>query len=143
MTRNASCHLLDILAEVPDPRHKKGKRYPLVSILALIVIGLMSNHKGYTSITTWIRDQGELAKALGFKSRKTPCAATLHNLFKRLDVVSLETSLTKWAFSKLEDFQVLKTQQLEGIALMVKNYKVLKTQRVDTAHIYSPPSLMS
>ena len=44
MTRTPSCHLLDILAEVPDPRHKKGKRHPLVSILALIVIGLMSNH---------------------------------------------------------------------------------------------------
>ena len=40
MTSSSSCHLLDILAEVPDPRHKKGKRYPLVSILALIVIGL-------------------------------------------------------------------------------------------------------
>ena len=118
MTRNAACHLLDILAEVPDPRHKKGRRYPLVSILALIVIGLMSNHKGYTSITTWIRDQAELAKALGFKSRKTPCAATLHNLFKRLDVVGLEASLTKWAFSKLEDFQGLKTRSpLEGIAI--------------------------
>ena len=35
MTSSSSCHLLDILAEVPDPRHKKGKRYPLVSILAL------------------------------------------------------------------------------------------------------------
>ena len=33
MTSSSSCQL-DILAEVPD-RHKKGKRYPLVSILAL------------------------------------------------------------------------------------------------------------
>ena len=41
MTSSSSCHLLDILAEVPDPRHKKGKRYPLVSILALIIIGLI------------------------------------------------------------------------------------------------------
>ncbi len=117
MTRTPSCHLLDILAEVPDPRNEKGKRYPLVPILVLIVIGLMSNHKGYTSIATWARSQPELAKALGFKSRKTPCAATLHNLLKRLDVVSLEASLTKWAFSKLEDFQVLKTQQLDGVAI--------------------------
>ena len=117
MTRTPSCHLLDILAEVPDPRNEKGKRYPLVPILVLIVIGLMSNHKGYTSIATWARSQPELAKALGFKPRKTPCAATLHNLLKRLDVVSLEASLTKWAFSKLEDFQVLKTQQLEGVAI--------------------------
>jgi predicted transposase YbfD/YdcC len=117
MTRTPSCHLLDILAEVPDPRNEKGKRYPLVSILLLIVIGLMSNHKGYTSIATWARSQPELAKALGFRPRKTPCAATLHNLLKRLDVVSLEASLTKWVFSKLEDFQVLKTQHLEGVAI--------------------------
>ena len=51
MTSSSSCHLLDILAEVPDPRHKKGKRYPLVSILALIMTG----HRGYTSVATWAR----------------------------------------------------------------------------------------
>ena len=117
MTRSSSCHLVDILAEVPDPRHKKGKRHSLESILALLVIGLMSGHKGYTSIATWARCQPELAKALGFGSRRTPCAATLHNLLKRLDVVSLEAALTKWAFSKLEDSQVLKTQHLEGVAI--------------------------
>lgn len=117
MTRTPSCHLLDILAEVPDPRHKKGKRHPLVSILALIVIGLMSNHKGYTSIATWARNQPELTKALGFRSPKTPCAATIHNLLKRLDVVRLEASLTTWVFSKLESLQVLKTQHLHGVAI--------------------------
>ncbi|MDE0398814.1 MAG: transposase family protein [Candidatus Poribacteria bacterium] len=96
MTRNPSCHLLDILAEVPDPRHKKGRRKPpLVAILALLVIGLMSNHKGYTSIAIWARNQPELAKALGFRSPKTPCAATIHNLLKRLDVVGLGERIQK------------------------------------------------
>ena len=117
MTRSSSCHLLDILAEVRDPRHKKGKRYPLVSTLALLIIGLMSGHKGYTSIATWARSEPELAKALGFKSGKTPCASTLHNLLKRLDVVSLEAALTKWVFSKLESLQVLETQDLQGVAI--------------------------
>ena len=117
MTRNPSCHLLDILAEVPDPRYKKGKRHPLVAILALLVIGLMSNHKGYTSIAIWARNQPELTKALGFRSSKTPCAATIHNLLKRLDVVGLEVALTKWVFSKLENFQVLKTKGLKGVAI--------------------------
>ena len=50
MKNPSSYRLLDILAEVPDPRNKKGKRHPLVAILALIVIGLIANHKGYTSI---------------------------------------------------------------------------------------------
>ena len=117
MTRTSSCHLLDILAEVPDPRKKKGKRHPLVSILALLVIGVMSNHKGYTSIATWARSQPELANALGFRAPKTPCAATVHNLLKRLDVVCLEACLTKWVFSKLESLQVWKTQDLQGVAI--------------------------
>ena len=105
--------LLDILAEVPDPRHKKGKRYPLVSILALIIIGLMTGHRGYTSVATWARSQPELIQALGFRSKKTPRASTLHNLLKRLDVVSL--SLTKWV--SFEDFQAFKTQRLQGVAI--------------------------
>ncbi|RKU09791.1 hypothetical protein C6503_01000, partial [Candidatus Poribacteria bacterium] len=89
----------------------------MVAILALLVIGLMSNHKGYTSIAIWARNQPELTKALGFRSPKTPCAATIHNLLKRLDIVGLEAALTKWAFSKLEDFQVLKTKDLKGVAI--------------------------
>ena len=32
MTRTSSSHLIDMLAEVPDPRNKKGKRHPLKSI---------------------------------------------------------------------------------------------------------------
>ena len=73
---------MDMLAEVPDPRNNKGKRHPLKSILALIVIGLMCGHKGWTSIATWARSQPKLAKALGFGQKKTPCAATFHNLLK-------------------------------------------------------------
>ena len=117
MTNDLSCHLLTILAEVPDPRHKKGRRHSLVSILASMVIGLMTGHKGYTSIAVWLRSQPELAEALGFRSAKTPCAATLHNVLKRLDVVGLEACLTRWVFSKLESLQVLKTRHLEGVAI--------------------------
>ena len=62
MTRKSSCHLLDMLAEVPDPRKDKGKRHPLKSILALMVIGLMCGHKGYTSIATWARSQTPMVK---------------------------------------------------------------------------------
>ncbi|MYA69599.1 ISAs1 family transposase [Candidatus Poribacteria bacterium] len=117
MTSSSSCHLVDILAEVPDPRHKKGKRPPLSSILALIVIGLLVNHKGYTSIATWARNQPELTQALGFTFSKTPCAATIHNLLKRLDVVRLEAALTKWVFSEFERYQASETQDLEGVAI--------------------------
>ena len=50
MTRTSSCHLLDMLAEVPDPRKKKGCRHPLVSMLALTVVGLLCGQRSYTQI---------------------------------------------------------------------------------------------
>ena len=88
MTRKSSCHGLDMLAEVPDPRNNKGKRHPLVSILALVVIGLMCGHNGWTSIATWARSQPALAKALGWTHKKIPCSATIHNLLRRLDPIN-------------------------------------------------------
>ena len=128
MTSKSSCHLLDMLAEVPDPRNNKGKRHPLVSILALVVIGLMCGHNGYTSIATWARSQPALAKALGFTHKKTPCAATIHNLLRRLDVVALEATLGKYSHStqtvSLENLQTY--YQLEPGSYTVKVAIVLE-----------------
>ena len=77
MTREKSCHLIDMLAEVKDPRNEKGKRHPLKSILTLIVIGLMCGHKGWTSIATWARSQPALTKALGFTHKKNALCGNL------------------------------------------------------------------
>ena len=57
----------------------------------------------------------------------TPCAATMLNLLKRLDVVCLEACLTKWVFSRLESLQVWKTQDLQAVAIRWQNrYVALK-----------------
>ena len=73
MTRKVSCHLLDMLAKLEDPRKDKGKRHPLVSILALMVIGLMCGHKGYTSIATWARSQSSTRKGTRFYTQENTC----------------------------------------------------------------------
>lgn len=36
------------LAQVPDPRGRKGRRHPLAAMLAAIVSGLFSGVEGYT-----------------------------------------------------------------------------------------------
>ncbi len=40
MTRRSSCHLLDMLAEVPDPRKKKGQRHQGHSIVPIHFISV-------------------------------------------------------------------------------------------------------
>ena len=116
MTRNHSCHLLDMLAEVPDPRNKKGLRHPLEAMLGVLVVGLLCNQKGYTCIATWLRRQPAVAKALGFRRKETPCGSTFHNLLKGLDVVKLEQSLTKWVMATYQKYPLFESR-LTAVAI--------------------------
>ena len=107
MTKTKSRHLIAILAQVPDPRNAKGKRHPLGAILGLAVIAMMCGYKSYSAIAEWGRTYAsDLVKALGFTRAKTPCAATLHNLFKKLDIAQLEAVLSQWVVQTLESLPV-------------------------------------
>lgn len=89
--------LIDVLAEMPDFRHPRGKRHPLVAMLALACSAMLCGYRSYTAIAEWGRHYGEpLVRALGF-TRRPPCAATLHAVFRRVDREVLEAKLGVWA----------------------------------------------
>ncbi len=90
--------LIEVLAQVEDPRKARGKRHPLAAILALAVAATLCGSQGYGAIAEWGRSHGaDFARALGFTRERTPCAGTLHYLFRRLDRPSLERALSRWA----------------------------------------------
>ena len=139
MTRHHSCHLLDMLAEVPDPRKKKGRRHPLKAMLRVLVVGLLCGHKGYTSIAMWLRRHHALAKAFGFTRRETPCVATFHNLLKALDVVKLEQILTQWVMATYQRYPFFQTP-LTGIAIDGKSLRGTHTQESRRLHFLAAAS---
>ncbi|MBL8829388.1 MAG: transposase family protein, partial [Planctomycetaceae bacterium] len=47
--------LLAMLAAIPDPRGRKGRRHPLGAMLAAIVCGLLTGARGYKAIAQWTR----------------------------------------------------------------------------------------
>lgn len=96
---SATCRpLIEVLAEVQDPRKPRGKRHPATAMLALAVVATLCGAKGYGAIAEWGRNYGgPLARALGFTRRKTPCAATFYHLLRRLDRQALEQALATWA----------------------------------------------
>ena len=101
---------------IPDPRKAKGKRHPLSAILGLAVLAIMCGYRSYSSIAEWGRTYSPaLVKALGFTHAKTPCAATLHNLFKRLNITQLEALLTQWTTETLQSLP----QATERLALAI------------------------
>jgi hypothetical protein len=96
--------LLEVLAQVPDPRNPKGVRHPLPAILALAVLAMLTGAKSYTAIAQFGRDKGfALAFALGFRRGKTPTKSTLSVLLRKLDVTAFEAALSRWVASRLPD----------------------------------------
>ena len=89
--------LREALDLIPDHRSSQGKRYRLGSILALAVCAMLCGARGLYAIAQWGRDHGSpVVELLGFDRGKTPCVATLHRVFKDLDVTAFEEVVGEW-----------------------------------------------
>lgn len=91
--------LLPYLQHVPEPRQASGRRHPLAAILALSCAAMLAGCDSLLAIAEWGRDPhagAPLAARLGFTRDRTPCVATLHRVFKRLDVAAFETAVGQW-----------------------------------------------
>jgi hypothetical protein len=95
--------LVQVLATIPDPRSRKGRRHPLAAILSLTVVAILAGCKGLEAIAQFGRDHGvALAHALGFTRGKTPNKSCLSKLFRRLDVAALEEALARWVLGRVQ-----------------------------------------
>ena len=136
MTKTTSRHLIDILAQVPDPRNAKGKRHPLGAILGLAVIAMMCGYRSYSAIAEWGRTYASAwVQVLGFTHAKTPCAAMLHNLFKRLDIATLESVLSQWVVQTLQLHPVGSSQL--AVAIDGKMLNGSAKQQATVSHLLS------
>ena len=91
--------LLPYLQMIPDPRQASGRRHPLAAILALACAAMLAGCDSLLAIAEWGRDPNAgapLARRLGFTHERTPCVATLHRVFKRMDVAAFERAVGAW-----------------------------------------------
>lgn len=95
----AQCRpLVEVLAEIPDPRERRGTRHPLPAILGLVCAAILCGYRSYSGIAEWARVYGpDLVGALGFTQPIPPCPATLCNMLRRLNREDLEAKLGAWA----------------------------------------------
>src|SRR5438309_11918337 len=89
--------LIEVLAEIEDPRHARGRRHPFVAILALAVVATLCGAKGYVAIAGWGRNYGgAVARALGFTRPKTACASTFYFALRAQDRPTFERVRGQW-----------------------------------------------
>jgi len=93
------------LALVPDPRRPYGWRpdyppLPLVALLQVTVAAMLCGARSLYAVAQWaqerVADDPGFLVALGVPPGRSPCVATLHRVFKALDVVRFEQALSSW-----------------------------------------------
>ena len=96
--------LLAALEAVPDGRKRRGRRYQQASVLTLAVCAMLGGARSLYAIAQWGREQPlAVVQLLGFTRQQTPGVATLHRVFKALDVDVFEAVLGQWAHAALGD----------------------------------------
>lgn len=97
-------HLLTALKSVPDPRHKRGVRYPLAGVLALAVTATIAGARSFTAIGQWAQAATvEDLAAFGLARATAPGESTLRKLFARVDADALDHALGGAAWSSGPD----------------------------------------
>jgi DDE_Tnp_1-associated len=88
--------LLEALNAIPDPRTRKGRRFPLSTVLLIALAAMLSGANDLMAIYRWGRRLSpEALRALGAseKRKKAPCHATYHYVFQALSAADLTTAL--------------------------------------------------
>ena len=120
--------LLECFEKIEDPRDASGRRYPLVSIMKMLIGGLLSGRKSLAQIVLWCRSLSpKMLDSLGFK-KNVPCVATLSNILRRIPAEQVESVLMNYTLkgqpllapgSHLAlDGKTLRGSQQEGVPLV-------------------------
>ena len=80
------------------------------------------------AMAQWGREHWGLAQTLGFTPGQTPCVATLHLVFRRLDKAAFEAALRDWAQATLGDSRV-------AIPIDGKSLRVIHGEELPGVHL--------
>ena len=83
--------LLDVLADVPDPRRAEGKLYKLPHVLLFSILAIVAGCNSYRGIVTFIDvHRHRLNAAFSLKWRRAPAHTAIRYILQGLDPAALE-----------------------------------------------------
>lgn len=101
LSGSAGADLLEALGRVPDPRHPRGRRYPLAVILSIAVCAVLAGARSYQAIAEWAADAPPALRArLGLRGA-VPDLATIWRVLTTVDPAALDRAIGAWASAQL------------------------------------------
>ncbi|HEV8649712.1 MAG TPA: ISAs1 family transposase, partial [Actinomycetes bacterium] len=95
--------LLDSLAQIADPRHRRGRRHTPATVLAVAVCAVLTGARSLAAIGEWASDApGQVLAALGVRrdlltgTWRPPGEATVRRVLARIDADALDRAIGAW-----------------------------------------------
>jgi hypothetical protein len=98
--------LIKACQRIPDPRKRLGRRHPLASILALMVLAILCGANDNKSIIKWGKSNPRICDLLGFRQSKPLSEATLCRICKILPATWYDLIITFYREIELQGKQI-------------------------------------
>src|SRR6476661_8601273 len=100
MTAARSQYLLELLAQVPDPRKRRGRRHALAGLLAVGIAAVIAGSRSFAAIGQWAGDAGPDVLAVLGAERGPAEESTFRRAFALLDPARLDQALGAWLHTR-------------------------------------------
>ncbi|MHB1431778.1 MAG: ISAs1 family transposase [Streptosporangiaceae bacterium] len=95
-----SQYLLDLLAQVPDPRKRRGRRHPLAGLLAVGIAAVIAGSRSFAAIGQWAADAGPETLAVLGADRGAAEESTFRRAFALVSADALDRALGAWLHTR-------------------------------------------
>jgi predicted transposase YbfD/YdcC len=95
-----SQYLLDLLAQIPDPRKRRGRRHALAGLLAVGIAAVIAGSRSFAAIGQWAADAGADVLA-GLGAARGPAEeSTFRRAFAMISPDKLDQVLGAWLWTR-------------------------------------------
>jgi predicted transposase YbfD/YdcC len=95
-----SQYLLELLAQVPDPRKRRGRRHPLAGLLAVGIAAVIAGSRSFAAIGQWAADAGPVVLG-GLGADRGPAEeSTFRRAFALVSADVLDQVLGAWLHAR-------------------------------------------
>jgi predicted transposase YbfD/YdcC len=96
-----SQYLLDLLAQVPDPRKRRGRRHALAGLLAVGIAAVIAGSRSFAAIGQWAADAGPEVLAVLGAARGPAEESTFRRAFALVSPDVLDRVLGAWLHTRV------------------------------------------
>src|SRR5215211_7056904 len=93
--------LVEALAQTPDPRARRGVRYPFAVLLAVAVCAVMAGARSFAAVADWAVDLPAQQRSQLGLTGAVPDPVTFWRVLTRVDAAGLQQALGAWLRSVL------------------------------------------